>query len=82
MEKLSKWVLFFLDKYGSKHTGRRINVQANIRGRYGQLRMDVVYILERTNGVYTQEGKEREGKDTRTLRLNNKTYIWYKFNRR
>ena len=66
-----------VDKFGSKHTGRRTNLQANIRGTYGKIRTDGVYRREVTNIVYVQEGKEREGKDTRTLRSNDKTYLWY-----
>ena len=41
------------------------------------MRTDGVYRQEGTNGVYIQEGKEWEGKDTRTLRSNDKTYLWY-----
>ena len=46
-----------LDKYGSKHTGSQTNVQAKIRGTYGQMRTDRVYILEGTNGVYILANK-------------------------
>ena len=46
-----------LDKYGSKHIGRRTNRQANIGGTYGQMRTDVVYRREGTNIVYIQEVK-------------------------
>ena len=41
------------------------------------MRTDGVYRQEVTNGVYIREGKEREGKYTRTLRQNDKTYLWY-----
>ena len=47
-----------IDKYDSKHTGSRTNVQANIEGTYGQMRTDGLYRQEGTNGVYKQEGKE------------------------
>ena len=66
-----------LDKYGSKHTGSRTNVQPKFGGTYGQMRPDGVYIREVTNGVYIREGKEREGKYTRTLRSNDKTCLLY-----
>ena len=55
-----------LDKYGSKHTGNRTIIQANIGGKNGKMRTDGVYrkegtngvyILEVTNGVYIREGK-------------------------
>ena len=69
---------YLVDKYGSKHTGSLTNVQAIIGGMYGQMRTDGVYRRERKNGVYTKEGKEREVKDTRTLRLNDNAYHWYK----
>ena len=37
-----------------KIKGSHTNVQANIRGMYGQMITDRVYILERTNEVYIQ----------------------------
>ena len=41
-----------IDKYGSKHIGRRTILQANIGGTYGKMRTDGVYRREGTNGVY------------------------------
>ena len=41
-----------LDKYGSKHTGSRTNVQARIGGTYGQMKTDGLYRREGKNGVY------------------------------
>ena len=47
----------YIDKYGSKHTGSRKNVQANIEVTYGKMRTNGVYRQGVTNGVYIQEGK-------------------------
>ena len=46
-----------LDKYGSKHTGRKANIKANIGGTYEQIIMDGVYIREGTVGLYIREIK-------------------------
>ena len=62
-----------LDKYGSKHTGSQKNIQANIGGTYEQIRTDGVDIQEGTVRVYILEGK-----DMRTIHLNDQTYLWYK----
>ena len=35
-----------LDKYGSKHTDSRTNVQSKIRGMYEKMRKDGVYRIE------------------------------------
>ena len=60
-----------------------VNIQADgqaykqrLEGPYTQMRTDRVYRQEGTNGVYIQEDKEQEGKDTRTLYLNDETYLW------
>ena len=44
-----------LDKYGIKHTGSWANVQANIRGEYGQMRIDRVYRDNKEQTDYTYE---------------------------
>ena len=66
----------FLNKYGSKLTGSRKILQANIGGTYRKMRRYIVYRNEVTNGVYIQKGKEQEGKDIRTLRSNDNGYLW------
>ena len=50
------------DKYGSKHTGKRTNVQANIGGTYSQMRTNIVYRREQTNGVYIREVNTEKAK--------------------
>ena len=66
----------FVDKYGSKHTGSRTIVQAKIGGTYGQMRTDGVNTRRNKRSIHTRRQK-REGKDTRTVRSNDKTYLWY-----
>ena len=66
-----------LDKYISKHIGRRTNIQAKIGGTYIKMWTNVVYRWEGTNIVYIIESKEQEGKYMRTVRSNDKTYVWY-----
>ena len=46
-----------LDKYGSEHIGSHTDIQAKVGGTYRQMKMDVVYRREGTNGVYIQEVK-------------------------
>ena len=58
-----------LDKYGSKHTGSKTNMQAKIGGTYDQIRMD---------GVYIREGNPNPNpKDMRNLHSNDQKYLWY-----
>ena len=64
--------LRILDKYGSKHTGSQKNIQVNIGGTFERIKTDRVYIREVTVGLYMKEGK-----DMRTLHLNDQMYLWY-----
>ena len=48
-----------LDKYGSKYTGSRKNVQAKIRETYRQMRTDGVYIREGTSAIHTRRKRTR-----------------------
>ena len=46
----------YLDNYDSKHKGSQTNIQANIGGKYEQIRTDGVYIREGTVGVVQRAG--------------------------